>query len=236
MAAVAPGVQIWAGEIGPHNGGNPGCGRGGRWANWGNTFWYLDAMASKAANGYAAFCRQDFIGIDYGMLDCETHAPLPDYYGGVLWSMLMGRFVLDVTGSVRSAPAPTPAPTPAAGQSVRGYAHCTANTVGAVTVLLLNLEPRTPATVTLGNLGGGSTHRTEWHLTGPNGTNAALVALNGVTLRYSVDPASKEAVLPDLAGQTVPRVAGGDDVVVMSPASIVFVRVGGGAAANALCV
>ena len=53
-------------------------------------------MVSKAANGYAAFCRQDFIGIDYGLLDCETHAPLPDYYGGVLWSMLMGRFVLSV--------------------------------------------------------------------------------------------------------------------------------------------
>eukprot|EP01047_Picozoa_sp_COSAG01_P043006 COSAG01_NODE_3792_length_5691_cov_11.941166_6_plen_114_part_00 len=36
---LAPaGVQIWAGEIGPHNGGSPGCIRGGRWSNWGNTF------------------------------------------------------------------------------------------------------------------------------------------------------------------------------------------------------
>ena len=36
---LAPaGVQIWAGEIGPHNGGAPGCRKGGRWANWGNTF------------------------------------------------------------------------------------------------------------------------------------------------------------------------------------------------------
>jgi hypothetical protein len=49
-----PGAQVWAGEVGPHNGGSPGCREGGsaRWANWGNTFWYLDAMASKAANGY----------------------------------------------------------------------------------------------------------------------------------------------------------------------------------------
>ena len=36
---LAPaGVQIWAGEIGPHNGGAPGCNKGGRWNNWGNTF------------------------------------------------------------------------------------------------------------------------------------------------------------------------------------------------------
>lgn len=42
---------------------------------------YLDAMGSKARHGYSAFCRQDFIGADYGMLDCATHTPLPDFYG-----------------------------------------------------------------------------------------------------------------------------------------------------------
>ena len=131
LGAVAPGVQIWAGEVGPHNGGSPGCSTGGRWANWGNTFWCLDAMGSKARNGYSAFCRQDFIGIDHGMLDCKTQAPLPDYHGGVLWSsgMLMGRSVLSVTGAA-----------PLAGRRIRACAHCANTTPGAVTVLLLNTD------------------------------------------------------------------------------------------------
>ena len=223
LGAVAPGVQIWAGEVGPHNGGSPGCSSGGRWANWGNTFWYLDAMGSKARNGYSAFCRQDFIGIDYGMLDCKTQAPLPDYYGGVLWSMLMGRSVLSVTGAA-----------PLAGRRIRAYAHCANTTPGAVTVLLLNTDAVAGAVVRLGNLGGSSAQRTEWHLTGPAGTSATLVALNGETLEYSVDPGG-EAVLPNLAGRTVARVPGGDDMVEMAPASIVFVQVGGGDAANSLC-
>jgi hypothetical protein len=47
-------------------------------------------MALKAKNGYAAYCRQDFLGIDYAILDCATNDPLPDYFGGVLWSRLMG--------------------------------------------------------------------------------------------------------------------------------------------------
>ena len=113
------GVGIWAGEIGPHNGGSPPCDHTSeRLANWADTFWYLDSMALKAKNGYgtirrslvptplffrghcwcwrvrcfrsitlkhfcmdcldsAAYCRQDFIGVDYGLLDCATHNPLP---------------------------------------------------------------------------------------------------------------------------------------------------------------
>ena len=220
----APEVQIWAGEIGPHNGGSIPCKNGGRWANWGSTFWYLDAMASKAANGYSVFCRQDFIGIDYGMLDCASHAPLPDFYGGILWSKLMGQKVLHVSGS-----------TPAAGRSVRAYAHCAANITGAVTVLLLNIDANATATVNLGKLGSKTTRqRKEWHLVGVNGTDAAFAALNDVTLQYSVDSSSGEALLPALSGRMVLR-AGEDDVVELAPASIVFVQVSGGAAAAALC-
>ena len=43
-----------------------------RWANWGDSFWYADALGAKAAHGYSGFARQDFIGIDYGLLDCPT--------------------------------------------------------------------------------------------------------------------------------------------------------------------
>ena len=57
---------------------------------FGDSYWYLDAMAVNAKFGCSAFCRQDFIGIDCGLLDCATHTPLPDYYAGLLFSKLMG--------------------------------------------------------------------------------------------------------------------------------------------------
>eukprot|EP01047_Picozoa_sp_COSAG01_P043007 COSAG01_NODE_3792_length_5691_cov_11.941166_7_plen_224_part_00 len=152
-----------------------------------------------------------------GMLDCKTHAPLPDYYAGILWSKLMGTGVLAVTSSTE----------PDAARSVRAYAHCTANRTAAVTVLLINLQPRTATNISLGQLGSSGTHRTEWHLTGPNGTDASVLALNGALLQYRVDPSSGEAVLPSLEGLDVARTAGQDDVVMMAPASIAFVQVDG---------
>jgi len=157
-----------------------------------------------------------------GMLDCETHAPLPDYYAGILWSKLMGTGVLAVTSSME----------PDAARYVRAYAHCAAKRTAAVTVLLINLQPRTATNVSLGQLGSGITHRTEYHLTGPNGTDASVLALNGAVLRYRVDPSSGEAVLPSLEGRDVARTAGQDDVVMMAPASIAFVQVHG---VTALC-
>lgn len=71
------GLALWAGEIGPHNGKSPGCDKtAGRWSNFGDSFWYLDAMASKALGGYSAFCRQDFIVRQSFMLRC-LRVPLP---------------------------------------------------------------------------------------------------------------------------------------------------------------
>eukprot|EP01043_Picozoa_sp_COSAG02_P058284 COSAG02_NODE_7226_length_3110_cov_1.828296_3_plen_165_part_00 len=41
LQSAAPGIQIWAGEIGPHNGRSPGCDHTSlRWANWADSFWY----------------------------------------------------------------------------------------------------------------------------------------------------------------------------------------------------
>ena len=103
-------------------------------------------------------------------------------------------------------------------------------------MLLLNIDANATATVNLGKLGSKTTRqRKEWHLVGVNGTDAAFVSLNDVTLEYSVDSSSGEALLPALSGRMVLRVAGEDDVVELAPASIVFVQVSGGAAAAALC-
>ena len=165
-------------------------------------------MAAKAANGYSAFCRQDFVGIDYAMLDCATNDPLPDYYSGVLWSKLMG------TGVVRAA----------SSTAVRAYAHCHPTSQADLTVLLLNLEPddgaAKPRKVVVGDAAAATE---EYHLTGPSGTGAQSVALNGVLLK-----ASPDGVLPAMVGK-----AGDAKSVALAPASIAFVVVkGGGAAAG----
>ena len=47
---------------------------------------YADALGAKARNGYSAFVRQDLIGADYGLLDCATALPLPDYFTALLFS------------------------------------------------------------------------------------------------------------------------------------------------------
>ena len=43
---------IFGGEIGPHNGGSPPCDHTSmRWAVFGDSLWYADALAAKAKNG-----------------------------------------------------------------------------------------------------------------------------------------------------------------------------------------
>lgn len=136
---------------------------------------------------------------------------MPDYYGGILWSNLMGQSVLSVTSSARS---------------IRAYAHCTAapTTPGSVTLLLLNLDPSTATAVSLAGFGGpAASTRREWHLTGPNGTDATVAALNGAALRAQIDPATGEVVLPPLDGRVV-NVPAGIDVVTVAPGSIAFVQ------------
>ena len=60
-------------------------------------------MATKAAHGFHVFCRQAFIGADYGLLDCETQTLMPDYYidrvENRLWTHLVGVSVLKTTVS-----------------------------------------------------------------------------------------------------------------------------------------
>ena len=211
-----------------------------RWANFADSHWYLDSMAIKAANGYSVFCRQDFVGIDYGMVDCATYAPLPDYYSAILWTELMGTTALAATST---------------SPSVRAYAHCSPSSgpsssgpslsgpssgedgkptagdgtagggtaEGGVTILLLNLDNSTTRNVTLNGFSAAAP-RVEWHLTGPGGAGSPKMALNGKLLVAKV--AGTEYELPSLAGRAVPPSpqAAGPVVVEMAPASIAFVK------------
>ena len=225
-----PPPQLWAGEIGPHNGGSPPCNSSSmRWANFANTFWYIDAMATKAAHGYSAFCRQDFIGADYGLLDCATQTPLPDYYAARLWKQLMGPGVLAATVAVGSP------------RTVRAYSHCAADESGDddIVVLLLNLDDKavdvnvklhagSAVGVGVGEGEGegegaeSSSDRKEWHFTaGESGLAGTEIMLNGETLEWVLGKP-----LPEMLGTSVPAAS----PVHMVPQSIAFVRVAGAAA------
>lgn len=132
IRSVSSDVKLFGGEIGPHNGGSPPCDHTSmRWANFGDSLWYADALAAKARAGYEAFCRQDYIGGDYGLVDCSTGVPLPDYYTALAWAGNMGPTVLNVD------------PVPDAEAVVRIYSHCTASAAqapaGAVALLVINL-------------------------------------------------------------------------------------------------
>jgi len=205
---------LWAGEIGPHNGGSSVCSHTSmRWANFRDVIWYADALASKAKSGYQVFARQDFVGIDYGLLDCVTHDPLPDYFVAVLFHRLMG------SGVLRLSPLPTVAVATRSvteasesiiSESLRAYAHC--GRTSGVTLLLISLNAR--VTVSL-PAGVATTGRLDYVLAAVNGSMAGAGAkLNGGA-PLVLDAAGK---LPSLEG-----VAGVGNVIVLEPHSVAFV-------------
>jgi hypothetical protein len=105
------------------------------------------------------------------------------------------------------------------------YAHCSAASAADVTLLLLNLNAAaldgstTNATVVLPS----AFDRVEYHLTGPKGTDATALALNGKLLSMTVG-----GRLPELEGA-----ASHGKNVQLAAASIAFVVLkGAGAAAG----
>jgi hypothetical protein len=57
-----------------------------------SAFWYLDWMGVMAESGHKAFCRQTFIGGNYGLLQVDSFLGVvvnPDFYGAVLFKELM---------------------------------------------------------------------------------------------------------------------------------------------------
>jgi heparanase 1 len=202
-----------------------------RWANFADSIWYADDLASKAASGYAAFCRQDYIGGDYGMLDCSTGVPLPDFWTALVWARTMGAGVLRAAVATDGSSA------------VRAYAHCAPGVPGGVTVLLINLSP-VVANITLSlsagsaapplhlgttNTGTSTGASTDWELSpdpaaGPipgfnlTGLFGAGLLLNGQALALGPGKAGKQP-LPAMEG----RPGGGTgSTIAVPPTSILF--------------
>ena len=195
-------LQVWAGEIGPHNGGttpNPNCAGNKVCGRFGSAMWYADSMSAKALAGYSVYCRQDVIGADYALLNSSTHAPSPDYWLLALWTRLVGPIVLNTTL--------TPATS-----SVRAYSYCAAGG-GHVTLVLINLAA---AEECVALPSWGVANATQYTLTpGPGGVESATTLLNGAVL--VLDGAGR---LPALAGVSV---APGS--VVLPPLSVSIVTV-----------
>ena len=199
-----PGVDLWAGEIGPHNGGGAPCSHASmRWANFADSLWYADALGSKAAAGYQVFARQDFVGIDYGILDCATHDPLPDYWTALLFHRLMGDGVLALAQG-------------GGGSELRAYAHCARGHAGGVALLLINISPDTSATALL-PLALVADGRLEFHLRATNGTAGTGTALNGGAPLALEDGGTR---LPALEGALAPSATA---PIVLQPLEIAWI-------------
>jgi len=126
----APGKAIWLTET-----AEAACG-GNRWdASFLDTFRYLDQLGRLAKAGVQVVMHNTLAASDYGLLDQQTLAPRPNYWGALLWRKLMGSGVLDSAAPLQ------------AGFHV--YAHCQRGTRGGVAVLVINSDSHASRTLTV---------------------------------------------------------------------------------------
>jgi heparanase 1 len=145
-----------------------------------SSLWWLDELGKMARRGTPVLVRQSLTGADYGLLSEPDLTPRPDYFASLLWRRLMGTRALAVT-----APRAT----------LRAYAHCAPAAeagAGAVTVLLVNLDP---ATLDVALDGSGGELRS--FVVTADGLGATMARLNGTVL--AVDAAGNP---PPLEGTT----------------------------------
>ena len=190
-----------------------------RFAVFGDSIWYADSLALKAYHGYDLYCRQDYVGADYGMVDCLTGTPLPDFYTALVWNSVMGTGVLD-------AQVPTDNAT-----SVRAYAHCSPAEDGGITVLMLNLNAvAVNATVSFADASPVAKEgdaQVVYVLEGSDDASAGLdggvgLASTAAVLNGEVLALADDGTLPSVEGLVVESGVGAA-VVELAPASVTFV-------------
>lgn len=115
----APGKPLWLSET-----AQAACG-GSPWAaSFADTFRYLNQNGLLAQRGVQVVMHNTLAASDYGLLDEDTLAPRPNYWGAVLWQRLMGPIVL-ATPQDRV-------------DGLRVYAHCLPDLNGGVGLLAIN--------------------------------------------------------------------------------------------------
>lgn len=127
---LAPGKPMWLTET-----ADAACG-GNPWGSWFlDTFRYLDQAGRLAKQGVQVVAHNTLVASDYGLLDENTLAPKPSYWGALLWRKLMGTIVLDSGVPVRGG--------------LHTYAHCLRGTPGGVALLVINTDRAAPLTLRL---------------------------------------------------------------------------------------
>ena len=98
-----------------------------------DTFRYLDQLGRLAKAGVQMVAHNTLAASDYGLLDEKTLRPRPNYWAALLWRRLMGTIVLDA----------------GVHQGMHLYAHCRRGARRAVTLLAINTDRTTAATLRL---------------------------------------------------------------------------------------
>ncbi len=168
-----PGKSFWLTETADAAcGGNP----------WGGTFLdtfrYLDQLGRLAKQNVQVVVHNTLVASDYGLLDDQTLAPKPNYWGALLWRKLMGTAVLDAGVPIQ--------------EGLHVYAHNLRGVPGGVALLVIN-NSRTKSTSLDLPL---SAER--YTLTAPK-LEGKEVELNGRELRLSPNDE-----LPNLEGKRTP--------------------------------
>jgi hypothetical protein len=124
------GKPIWLTET-----ADAACG-GNPWAaTFRDTFRYLDQLGRLAKRGLQVHMHNTLASSDYGLLDGNSFAPRPNYWGALLWRKFMGSTVLDAGAS------PVP--------SLHLYAHCLRGSPGGVAILVINTDQAAPQSLDL---------------------------------------------------------------------------------------
>jgi hypothetical protein len=187
-----PGKPLWITET-----AEAACG-GDPWAStFLDSFRYLDQLGRMSKRGVQVNIHNTLASSDYGLLDENTMAPRPDYWGALLWRKFMGTTVLD----------PGASPTP----SLHLYAHCLRGQPGGVALLAINTDQAASHWFDL------TTAAERYTLSTPSLKNLedTHVQLNGTELKLGTDDG-----LPPLTG--VPT---GSGHITFAPATISFVAI-----------
>ena len=182
-----PGKPMWLTEVADAScGGNPWA------ATFRDTFRYIDQLGRLAKQGVQVVAHNTLVASDYGLLDENTFAPKPNYWGALLWSKFMGSTVLDSGIENRAG--------------LHTYAQCMKGTPGGVVVLAINTDVKNSQTIDLSQASQRYTLASTSDLASKN------VALNGKELSLGANDE-----LPQLSGA---QTAAGN--VKLEPTTITF--------------
>jgi hypothetical protein len=167
------GKPIWVTET-----ADAACG-GNPWAaTFLDTFRYLDQLGRLAKQQVQVVAHNTLAASDYGLLDENSFAPRPNYWGALLWRKLMGSTVLDAGVPIQPG--------------LHLYAHCLRDAPGGGAVLAINTDKSSPHTIHF-------PVASERYTLASSEMQSASVTLNGAELKLLGDDE-----LPPLNGVRLP--------------------------------